>query len=790
MTKLIQMLLIAISAASLSATDLRVANLFSDGTVLQRGMALPVWGTGKPGEQIRVSFAGRTRVTTATASGRWQVTLSALAASIEPRTLEISGADQTLTVKDVLVGEVWLCAGQSNMAMRVDLARDAKQEKAASDLPMIRVYTATYTPARKPLTKSAGEWVKASPDSVGRFSAMAFFFGRELHGRLSVPIGLIVAARGGSDITTWTSHAAQESVSVLKPLLTEWQKKVAAYTPEIEAAAKAAYEKEFPKWQAAVMQAAETRQKRPKRPVAARTPVHPADHHHHPATLFNGMLHPLIPYAIRGVIWYQGETNAFTEETSTLYEQQLRLLIKDWRDRWGQSDFPFAWIQLPFSSARQVAWARIRESMRRGLSVPNTGMAVTLDLGEENLLHPKNKQAFAHRLALWARAEVYGEETNWSGPLFSSARAGEKGVLLRFEHAEGLKTIKGPLIGFEYRFGDNEWSPAPARIHNDRVVVHAPAGTSIDAVRYAWGNKPEHNLVNATGLPASPFVIEFAEVKSTTAPKKVRKKKPAPIDLVKTQLVPARITELSEGTQRLEIFLLMGQSNMKGRGVMPTPPLRDPQIVMMHKPSDGYFLARHPVHLTGNPKDFSGADNAGVGPGLAFAQAIAKTQPEARILLIPCAVGGTQVASWQKGRKLYEESIRKAKLALKQSPEGKARIAGALWLQGESDSTTKEKLAAYQGRLDQMVADLRKDLKILDLPFIACTIGELKESNVADRKAINAILLDLPNRVPDTACIDSRSFAKSIGDMVHFDTETQNRHGRLFAEEYLKLMGR
>lgn len=782
----IWLLLIVVSMASLAAAELRVANLFSDGAVIQRGTTIPVWGTGTPGAQIQVSFAGQTQKSTVADDGRWRVTLAELTASSLPQTLTVSDTDGTLQVKDILVGEVWLCSGQSNMAMRVDLARDAEDEKARSDLPLIRVHTVTYAPARKPLTQSSGEWVKAGPDTAGKFSATAFFFGRELHRKLNVPVGLIVAARGGSDITTWTSRTAQEDTPELKALLTSWEQKVKAYTPEIEVAVKAAYEREFPKWKAAVQAAAKAGQARPRKPEAARAPVHPADHHHHPATLFNGMIHPLIPYAIRGVIWYQGESNAFTEEQSALYEKQLPLLIQDWRKRWGQGNFPFAWVQLPFSSARQVAWARIRESMRRGLSVPNTGMAVTLDLGEENLLHPKNKQAFAHRLALWSRSEVYGEDIAWSGPLFKSARAREKGVLLRFEHTDGLKAIEEPLVGFEYRSGDNDWKTASAHIHNNRVVVQAPKGVSLNAVRYAWGNKPDHNLVNSAGLPASPFVTEFAAVKSAAAPRK-RTRKPAPPDLVKTPLIPADITKLPGATERLEIFLLMGQSNMKGRGQMPAKPLSDPQIVMMHKPSDGYFLARHPLHLTGDPKDFSGSDNAGVGPGLAFALAIAKARPDSRILLIPCAVGGTQVASWQKGRRLYEETVRKARLALKQAPQSKARIAAALWLQGESDSTSPEKLSAYQERLDTLIGALRSDLNSPKLPFIACTIGELKESNVNDRKAINAILLDLPNRVPQSACIDSRKFARSIGDMVHFDTDTQNRHGQLYAAEFLRL---
>lgn len=784
--------LVAATTCAISgrAADLKVANLFSNGAVLQRDAEIPIWGTADPGAHIQVTFSNQIKIAEVSESGDWRVTLNALPASGTPRTLTVKVANgESVIIEDVLVGEVWLCAGQSNMAMRVDLARDAEQEKATSDLPLIRVYSATYTAARKPLTESSGNWVTASPATVGRFSATAFFFGRELHHQTGVPIGLIVAARGGSDITAWTSRKAQEKDPALKALLSSWAAKDAAYTPEIAAAEQAAYEHAFPAWKAAVQDAVKAGRDRPKKPVAARTPVNPRDHWHHPATLFNGMLAPLIPYAIRGAIWYQGESNAFTEETSTLYEKQLPLLIRDWRTRWGQGDFPFAWVQLPFSSARQVAWARIRESMRRALALPNTGMVVTLDLGEENLLHPRNKQGFAHRLALWARANVYDEDIAWSGPLFTGARAGEKGVLLRFEHADGLRAIQKPLVGFEYRAGTNDWKPITPRIRNNRIVILNPPGESPTAIRYAWGNKPDHNLVNAADLPASPFITEFAAAKPTTKPRVPRKTKPAPQDLVTAPFVSADISDLPGDTERLEIFLLMGQSNMKGRGRMPAEPLNDPRIIMMHKRTDGFLHARHPLHLVGSPQDFKGADNAGVGPGLAFAKSISVAQKDARVLLIPCAVGGTSLGKWQPGQRLYEETVRRAKLALRMGPKGKTRIAGALWLQGESDSGTAERIAKYAASLDRMITSLRTDLGNPNLPFIACTIGELK-ADLEGRRKINHILLDLPNRVAHTGCVDSRTFAKSIGDNVHFDTPTQQEHGRRYAAQYLALVRR
>lgn len=266
-----------------------------------------------------------------------------------------------------------------------------------------------------------------------------------------------------------------------------------------------------------------------------------------------------------------------------------------------------------------------------------------------------------------------------------------------------------------------------------------------------------------------------------------RKKGPPP-DLVNSPFEPADISVLPEGMEHVDIFLLMGQSNMKGRGIMPKLPLNDQQIIMMHRRTDGWFLARHPLHAVGDPVTFKGADNAGVGPGLAFAQVIAKTEPKARIALIPCAVGGTAIQKWQKGQRLYEETIRRAKLALDAGPAGRIRIAGALWLQGEADSGSPETISAYPQRLHQMITDLRADLGIADLPFIVCTIGELKPETNEARAAINSILLSLPEKVSNTACIDSREFARDIGDGVHFDTATQEQHGRLYAAAYLNLV--
>ncbi|MEW6302603.1 MAG: sialate O-acetylesterase [Verrucomicrobiota bacterium] len=252
-------------------------------------------------------------------------------------------------------------------------------------------------------------------------------------------------------------------------------------------------------------------------------------------------------------------------------------------------------------------------------------------------------------------------------------------------------------------------------------------------------------------------------------------------------LQPVNIAELPDGLERLDLFLLIGQSNMKGRGFMPDEPKRDPRLVMMHLRDDSWYLARHPVHLVGDAKTFKGADNAGVGPGLSFAETVAARQTKNRIGLIPCAVGGSQIALWQKGAKLYDNALRRAQLALKQTSPLKAGIRAALWLQGEADAT-EERLHVYEQKLFKLVDDLRADLQSPALPFIACTIGEMRDdANAANRSAINKALLSLPDKRPHTACVDARDLKTNIGDNVHFDTAAQTEIGRRYAQKYHSL---
>ncbi|MBI5693960.1 MAG: sialate O-acetylesterase [Verrucomicrobia bacterium] len=255
-------------------------------------------------------------------------------------------------------------------------------------------------------------------------------------------------------------------------------------------------------------------------------------------------------------------------------------------------------------------------------------------------------------------------------------------------------------------------------------------------------------------------------------------------------LRPVDLTQLPTGTAQLDLYLLMGQSNMKGRGVMPAEPRHDPRIVMMHLKDDAWYLARHPLHLVGDAKTFAGHDNAGVGPGLAFAAALVDQRPNVAVGLIPCAVGGSPINQWQRGARLYDEALRRARLALQATEPVQGRIRGVLWLQGEANANAAG-LAVHETRLLQLVDDLRADLAQPDLPFLACTIGEMGDTaKLADQAAMNRILLALPSRRAGTACVDARDLKTHIGDSVHFDTAAQNEIGRRFAAQLIELRGK
>ncbi len=501
-----------LGAAQTLRADVRLAPLFCDHAVLQQGVAVPVWGWADPGEDVTVTIAGQTKTTKAGRDGTWRVSLSALKPGAA-LTLTVKGRN-ALTVQDVLAGEVWLGSGQSNMAMTVNRCNDFEKELAAATLPQIRMFTVEREVGKTPQSACKGQWVVCSPGAVSNFSATAYFFGRALHQKLSVPVGLINSSWGGTPVEAWTSAEALAAVPALKAVSDPWVAKTAQ--PWDEAKALAGYEKQVAAWRESAKKAkAENKQV----PRAPKKPGDPRLDSHYPANLYNGMIAPLVPYAIKGAVWYQGESNA-NDLTAALYGLQLKTLILDWRARWG-CELPFAWVQLPNFRASDRNWPLVREGMLQALHVPKTGMATTMDIGETADIHPKNKQDVGRRLAYWALGAVYGQPVaSVCGPLPAGHTVKGSEVVCSFTHADGGLTAKGgELKGFVIAGADQVWKSASAKIAGSTVVVSSPEVQAPVAVRYAWAADPACSLFNGAGLPASPFRTDTFEL-PTSAPMK------------------------------------------------------------------------------------------------------------------------------------------------------------------------------------------------------------------------------------------------------------------------------
>lgn len=445
---------ILIAAASAQA-DVRLPKIFGDHMVLQQKLPIQVWGWADAGEEVTVSIGEKKATATAAADGKWKVTLDAMEAG-GPVEMTVAGKN-SITLTDVLVGEVWVGSGQSNMQWTVAASDNAEQEIAAADCPQIRLFTVARKVAAEPQEDVEGAWTTATPETVKNFSAVAYFFGRELHKELDVPVGMINTSWGGTIVEAWTSHETLQSDPDFQPIL-ERSKNFQENNPN----------------QASV--------------------------------LYNGMIKGLIPFGIRGAIWYQGESNVNRAEQ---YAELFPAFIADWRKNWGQGDFPFLFVQLaPFRYQGQDprSLAELWEAQLKTLSVINTGMAVTTDIGNVKDIHPKNKQEVGRRLALWARAAVYGQDVVYSGPLYKSMQVEDNKVRLSFKHAEGGLVAKdGELTHFQIAGDDGEFVPAKATIEGETIVVSSDQVEKPAAVRFAWDDVAEPNLFNAAGLPASPF---------------------------------------------------------------------------------------------------------------------------------------------------------------------------------------------------------------------------------------------------------------------------------------------
>jgi sialate O-acetylesterase len=497
---------------ALYADELTLPAIFSDHMVLQRDRAVPVWGEAKPGEQVIVEFAGQKKTATADASGKWQVKLDPLKASAEPRELKVGPK----VIQDVLVGEVWLGSGQSNMAFPM---RGKNAESLPTlDFPTLRFFNLVERPIN-PVTgltadtakpQRQGAWHVCSQKLTPSCSAVLFYFGRSLQENLDgVPVGLINASAGGTSIRLWMDRDLQMANPDLRAAVERDEQKHAEF--DMEKAEKMYHaSKGYKAWQEAAEKAKAEGKKVPRRQHTA------LDTHRLwlPAgSWFQSRVAPLIPFGIRGVVWYQGEADGKTEN-GLLYRQQLPALIRDWRTRWGDPDLPFAWVQLPLWNAVATEWPAIRESQLKTLALPHTGMAVTFDVGNPNSVHPIQKKPVGERLAQWALGDVYGQAVETSGPLPSGHEIRGSEFHVRFRHADGMTGKGGAVKGFTLAGADQQWYPATSRIKGDTIVVSTPEVPAPVALRYAWDANPENaNLYNSTGLPASPFRTDDWELK-------------------------------------------------------------------------------------------------------------------------------------------------------------------------------------------------------------------------------------------------------------------------------------
>ena len=484
--------------------EVRVPRVFGDHMVLQRDRELPVWGWAETGEKVTVSLGGEEASAVADAKGEWRVDLKPLPAG-GPHALTVSGTN-TVRLEDVMVGEVWLCSGQSNMAWTVSNSNDAQAEIAAADRPGIRLFLVPRKVSGVALRDVDAAWKLCSPETIPGFSAVAYFFGRELREELGVPVGLIASAWGGTRIEPWTPPAGFARVPRLRRV--KDQLDLATPSEPVYKERLQQYVAQLDEWLASARQSLADEALAPVHP-AYPPELRPLTGTSSPSSMYRAMAHPLVPFAIRGALWYQGESN---RRDGTLYYKKMRALIEGWRTVWGQGDFPFYFVQLaPFvyKNEHPAVLAKIWEAqLQAAREIPNTGMVVTNDIGNVRDIHPRNKQDVGRRLALWALAKTYGRnETVCSGPWYREMSVEGGRARITFDHADrGLASRDGqPLTWFEVRGKDTAFVKADAAIDGSSVLVSSPEVAQPVGVRFAWHETAEPNLVNKGGLPAAAF---------------------------------------------------------------------------------------------------------------------------------------------------------------------------------------------------------------------------------------------------------------------------------------------
>jgi sialate O-acetylesterase len=494
---------VILTLATVSRAEVRLPNMFSDRAVLQRDQPVHVWGWAAPGENVTVHFHSQTREAVAGNIGAWQVWLMPEKAG-GPYVLSVSGneTEKPVEKRNILVGDVWIASGQSNMVFPLKGYATAKlkngdREIADANHPRMRLLLVERAVSDSPLSDVNGEWTDCTPETATDFSAVAYFFGREISERENVPVGLIDSTWGGTPAQAWVSMGAlgaDEFSAAMRDGAAEMQQQ--AFSDQVRA--------NF---------AAQNEVLKAEGKPALTSPHVSGDHRnaHFPAVLFNGMIAPLTSYTIKGVIWYQGESDSPPQRAGN-YARLFPLLITDWRHHWGEGDFPFLFVQISSFTSPKQDWGQIRDAQRRTLVLRNTEMAVTLDIGDAHNIHPSDKQTVGARLALAALGSTYGEKSAFASPEFLQATIEGSAIRVWLTHAKGLSSESMPLGGFEVAGADHEFTPADARIETIdsevTVVVSSPLVLEPRYTRYGWANVVTDYLYNSAGLPLGTFTSE------------------------------------------------------------------------------------------------------------------------------------------------------------------------------------------------------------------------------------------------------------------------------------------
>ncbi len=462
--------------------QLRTANIFGDHMVLQREKPILIWGTATPGEKVTVSMNGASASVKTSKTGEWKAVLPAMPHG-GPFTMTVQGREK-LSISDVMVGEVWLCSGQSNMEWPLNNTDSAKRDIAEAANPMIRHIKVPRRTSLSPRSEIApAPWQVCSPETAGSFTAVGYHFAKELHARLGVPVGLVNSSWGGTHVETWTSAEALFADTAFSALQEKMPKDLAGAFADGKA-------------------------------KAGDTALGP---NAYATLLYNAMIHPIVGLGVRGAIWYQGESNAIRAEQ---YNTSFPLMITDWRRRWRE-DFPFYYVQLAnyrttlngTSQNGGAPWAELREAQDRTQRLPNTGMAVILDIGNSLDIHPRNKQDVGKRLAGLALSKTYGTGQPCESPAFESMRIEDDRAMLSFRNTYGELKVRdryGYVNGFEVAGTDSVFHYAKAYVRDGKVVVSTDKVAKPVAVRYAWADDPDDvNLFNGIGLPVAPFRTDY-----------------------------------------------------------------------------------------------------------------------------------------------------------------------------------------------------------------------------------------------------------------------------------------